>query len=363
MSSSSQQANSASSTQIRRDDLVLDSRAREAVDRVADDYWQKRAQQDGNEDALKELEENGGENSMLSQMMNAALGARKEEEEKQDREQQERVKSKSFGEGLFRKGFLKKKRKNGQSLFGSGKDKSSCSSTTANRQVTTASQSSSNGTNNSTSDDIPYISKPKKDDSTDESLRFPEVQEAMREKLGDQKWMNEDLLKKISADHRIARGLQDPRCQQAIEDMQKDPTNAKEKYKDDPQVTEFLQAFTGLLGEHFKQMGEKEGEQGQGKSEGQAQEDTENFDDVMRQIDAEKLAEKAKRREVAQDDDDVRNVLSDPQVVSLLTDPNMQRILEESRNDPSKFSQYLRDPDTRAKLMTLQKAGLIRIEQ
>lgn len=34
------------------DDLVLDSRAREAVDRVADDYWQKRDQQ-SDQDALK----------------------------------------------------------------------------------------------------------------------------------------------------------------------------------------------------------------------------------------------------------------------------------------------------------------------
>lgn len=67
--------------------------------------------------------------------------------------------------------------------------------------------------------------------------------------------------------------------------------------------------------------------------------------------------------EVAQDDEEVRNVLSDQQVVSLLTDPNMQRILEESRNDPAKFSQYLKDPDIRAKLMTLQRAGLIRIER
>ena len=193
------------------------------------------------------VEENGGGDSMLSQMMDAALDARKEEEEKKSQEQKERVKT-SFGEGLFKKGFLQKKnKKKGEGIFSSGTDKSSTTSAAASSSESTLAQKT-----DKPSDDIPYIRKT--DTDKDTNLKFPEVQEAMRQKLGDQSWMNEDLMKKISSDHRIVAGMQNPRCQEALQNMQKDPASAKEKYKNDPVVTEFLQAFTGLLGEHFKQV-------------------------------------------------------------------------------------------------------------
>ena len=51
-------------------------------------------------------------------------------------------------------------------------------------------------------------------------------------------------------------------------------------------------------------------------------------------------------------------MLSDPELRSLLIDPELQRVLVEC-GDPSKFRQHMRDPVTASKIVKLQKAGLV----
>ncbi|KAJ3011959.1 hypothetical protein HKX48_006552 [Thoreauomyces humboldtii] len=98
---------------------------------------------------------------------------------------------------------------------------------------------------------IPII-KPKSNAS--DSLRFNEVQEAMKSQmslLDKQEWMTPDFLSKIESDPALARALADPEFQQAATEMSTNPQAAFKKYSA-PRYRHLLEAlrmFAGLLGD------------------------------------------------------------------------------------------------------------------
>jgi len=57
----------------------------------------------------------------------------------------------------------------------------------------------------------------------------------------------------------------------------------------------------------------------------------------------------------------VAAVLRDPELRGLLTDPGMQRVLEEC-GTPAGLARHLRDTPTKARLLRLARAGLVRLE-
>jgi hypothetical protein len=61
-------------------------------------------------------------------------------------------------------------------------------------------------------------------------------------------------------------------------------------------------------------------------------------------------------------DDQVKEVLADPELAALLMDPQMQRVLQEC-GDPRGLQKHMSDPDTRRKLDKLFKSGLINIQR
>merc|ERR1719231_239936 len=76
--------------------------------------------------------------------------------------------------------------------------------------------------------------------------------------------MTPELLKKIASTPVLRKAFTDPRCQQAMAEMQTNPQEAMKKYGDVPEMREFLQAFMKLMGEHFSELAEKqEAEQAQ----------------------------------------------------------------------------------------------------
>ena len=56
----------------------------------------------------------------------------------------------------------------------------------------------------------------------------------------------------------LASGLRNPRCMAALELMQKNPTEAKKKFGNDPEVNSFVMEFGKVMGSHFTGLGEKE---------------------------------------------------------------------------------------------------------
>merc|ERR1711869_81204 len=50
----------------------------------------------------------------------------------------------------------------------------------------------------------------------------------------------------------LTKAMSDPKIQEAMQLMQTDPEAAKNRYKDDPDVTAFTKDFTGLMATHFE---------------------------------------------------------------------------------------------------------------
>ena len=53
----------------------------------------------------------------------------------------------------------------------------------------------------------------------------------------------------------------DPRITQALSRMQSDPKAAWETLNGDPEMQKILKEFSGILGEHFTKLGDKENKQ------------------------------------------------------------------------------------------------------
>ena len=71
---------------------------------------------------------------------------------------------------------------------------------------------------------------------------------------------------------------------------------------------------------------------------------------------------KAARAGQLGEDAEARRVLSDPNLVEILRDPQIQQCMHECRADGSRIVHYMRIPEVRAKLLVMNKAGLIRLE-
>merc|ERR1712004_668178 len=89
-------------------------------------------------------------------------------------------------------------------------------------------------------------------------LEIKEVQDNMTEKFAgmlkkeEKKWLNDDLLTKVSNDQKLSRSLDDPKVSQALDWMQKDPKAAFEHYqKNDPEMLNLFKDFMGMLGNHM----------------------------------------------------------------------------------------------------------------
>lgn len=217
---------------------------------------------------------------------------------------------------------------------------------------------------------------------------------------------------------RLVAGMQNPRFMAALAEMQKDPKAAMAKHKEDEPLHEFLKAFMGLLGDHFSSLGaamsEKEKTAPEGGAASAAASGGAGAGVVAARTSAaapasaassaaaaagssvltpgalstvpasgarigmvetsvkrtavpadavDRIASATKAGQIAQDDEEVRRVLSDREVMSTLMDPDMQRILKECSADPSRLRFWLGVPDIKRKLELLQKHGLVRVDK
>merc|ERR1711998_784205 len=68
----------------------------------------------------------------------------------------------------------------------------------------------------------------------------------------DQSWVTPQLMQALPSRPDLSKAMSDPKIQEAMQLMQSDPDAAKNKYKDDVEVTKFLKDFTGLMATHFE---------------------------------------------------------------------------------------------------------------
>lgn len=169
--------------------------------------------------------------------MQKALAAR--EQKKKDTEEARKKVDQGFGGGL-KKGFL----------GGTKAPKKNVEKTEAIQEVSTKRDNKK-----STSEEVPFITGAgSAQEAKRMSLQMPEVQQAvqgMSRLKEDQSWITPQLMAAMQSRPDLLKALSDPKIQQAMALMQTAPDEAKRRYANDPEVTKFMQDFSGLMATHF----------------------------------------------------------------------------------------------------------------
>jgi len=178
-------------------------------------------------------------------------------------------------------------------------------------------------------DEIEEIITPKAREQLkrDNPLVLPEVQEQMKKELADDKFLSS-----YENNEKLMRQMADPKFARAIEFMQKDPSGCKAYYeKNDPkffaELVEFFQENMKRMGAHMEKRG---GEQ-----------------------------------VVSDDERRMQEIMKRPEVARALADPEIQRLLNELRNDPNRAQQKLSrlKPAAKAHIDVLVRNGLLQIQR
>jgi hypothetical protein len=247
----------------------------------------------------------GSEVSLMEQMMKEALDTKVVLDKEKEIQRKKDIQSSSFG---LQKGFLNKKQK------------------TKKRDIVV----------------VPSITK----GSHTNSLQLPEVQEAMSASsstLLHRTIQNEltspDLLNRIQQNPKLLRGMKDPLCLAALDALQRNPKDALEKFREYPNVLEFMNEMFSLLGDHFHQLGE-------------------TTDARTSDLQASRSEKEVNKHNMSVDD-----VIQDKELTSLLMDQDMQRIMHECSSAPIMTKKYMADPLYGPKLQRLLDAGLLQLVQ
>lgn len=202
-------------------------------------------------------------------------------------------------------------------------------------------------------DDIPVI-KPKNPEQKNKGMEIPEVQEAMKSNipsLENKDWITEDLLKKIEGNPSLAKLLMDPKFTAALSQVQTDPMKAMAMLSSNPEMQKALQEFSALLGEHFTSLG----------NSGVGMKPTVSQDNDIG------LTERASARQQPpvppspEDQAKMQEILSDPEVMRVLQDHQIQKLLTMMKTNPDAAQLEVKNAnaDMRAKIQKLVEVGLL----
>lgn len=212
---------------------------------------------------------------------------------------------------------------------------------------------------------------------TSQPLHLQEVQKAMKDEnawqtFSNTEWSSPDLLDKISKNPKLLARMADPKFTAALEALRDNPQEAMKKFKDHKDVTEFLNEFCSILGEHFTALGEKQQQQ-------QQQQPIENcpsrkelneedvgpiaFGAIQREKERKARGEKSVTEDDMNKEEQVKYeaVMKDEELTKILMDMNMQKVLQECSTIPGKMQMYMRHEEYGMKLRKLIQAGLLRV--
>jgi len=288
--------------------------------------------------------------SLMEQMMAAQQQAKKKDDVVKAKLKAKEDK-KALGGG-FKKGF-----------FGGG---------SATKKPTKASSSSAKPP--ASTEHIPTITAKKAPKKTGGGVVLDDVQRALKEEeernplmqqLKGGEWATDDLMGKLQSNPVLLRGLQNPKCQEAMQLMQSDPTAAKKKFEHDAEVGAFMQAFSAVMAEHFTRLGEQQAKEEAQKNpppvpipEGNVEVGPLHAQAMAREKERQGKAGGAITEVNREEEARVKEIVQDDELRDLLMDPKLQQILQEC-NDPRKFQAHMRDPVTAYKIKKLYDAGLV----
>lgn len=194
--------------------------------------------------------------------------------------------------------------------------------------VDDAAGAASSGTS-SAEDDVPFIRANK---GAQGKGSMPEVQEAMN-KL-DTSYIDDNFMSKLKNDDFLFKALSDPRLAVAMQEISKDPKAAKEKYKDNKELTTFLKKFMGFMGSHFEEKGDDEDKE---KEEKRAKEEEEKKKKkkeplIQEATPGDELIDFGGRKVPKKR---VDKWMANPQIMRALGDPQTGALIAKISQDPS----------------------------
>jgi hypothetical protein len=256
-------------------------------------------------------QDRGNEVSLMEQMMKEALETKVVLDKEKESQRKKDIQSSSFG---LKKGFLNRKTKSAKKR-----------------------------------DIVVVPSKIK--GCRQHSLQIPEVQEAMSASSSNllrrtiqNEFTSPDLLNRIQQNPKLIRGMNDTQCMAALDALQKNPKAAIEKFRDYPNVLEFINEMLSLLGDHFLELNE-----------------TKDSDDDDKKSMEKKITYLEKEEDKLSRS--VRDVIRDKELTSLLMDQDIQRVMHECSTAPILTRKYMSDPVYGPKLKRLMDAGLLQLVQ
>lgn len=214
---------------------------------------------------------------------------------------------------------------------------------------------SSKSTKKST--DMPVI-RPKNPEQKNKGIEIPEVQEAIKSSipsLENKDWITEDLLKKIESNPSLANLLMDPTFTAALSQVQTDPMKALAMLESHPEMQTALQDFSGILGEHFTALGNARGEL----------KPTNPQDTNIGLTERSSTKQQPPVPPSPEDEAKMREILSDPEVMKVLQDHQIQRLLTLMKTNPEAAQLEVKNATTemRVKIQKLVDVGLLGFAQ
>lgn len=220
---------------------------------------------------------------------------------------------------------------------------------------------------------MPYIAAPHDLEAAKrESLRLPEVQEAIKQGVDklkeDKSWVTPQLLAALQSRPELLKGLSNPHVQQAMTLMQTNPEEAKARYANDPEVLAFMKEFSNLMATHFEVLGHGAGQAARKPPTVAAGASV--AAGVCALEDARpSISSRPKKTplytENLLDEDPVTKALMDPKVADAFQDAEVQALLAELRaGRPLEMRDLCRErPQLFFKVKVLLDAGLLSMQQ
>ncbi|CAH1799856.1 unnamed protein product, partial [Owenia fusiformis] len=201
-------------------------------------------------------------------------------------------------------------------------------------------------------EEIPFIKANKEEENT--RLSMPEVQDAMKASqnlMNNKEWITQDFLQTIQSRPKLLEKLTNPVFQQAISDFQTNPEAATMKYKDNTEVFEFFKEFSGILGQHFSELGERE----------QSEQPAEPPSGADMKVHSSTNPNQA----TAEDEARIQKILADPEIKGAIMDKTVQQLIYTLKNDPHQAQVILQNatPDIQGKIKKLVDVGLLAFQR
>ena len=204
----------------------------------------------------EEAEEEDEGPTLYEEMMQTALQAKEEKKERQKKQEEEAAARAFDRKGFMKGGFLNRPKKKAAKK---AVPKAAAAPTTGMSSKPSSSSATASAKNETVTE---VRANPA---AQQDSFRFPEVHESLHSQmsgfertLSSGEWVTDGLKERIHQDPEIRAGMSHPRCQQAIQEMQRDPKAAQEKYRRDPVVSRFIMRWIALMGEHFTELGRRQ---------------------------------------------------------------------------------------------------------